>query len=192
MWLLGSAAQVTWYYAACHLRTCVHAPATSGCALAFFTWEPIPHHTHESGSLSPSYHCLSSLLRLALSPTLTLTPTPTLVLYSPNHTLTLALTLTLTLTRRHPFSPPSSFVSMLSLLVLLAPVGAAGTCTLTRSGRNGPLFSVLSVHPTVPLSCPKPYSLFPRPPLTNSWPIRRSGSWRATGPRLAWSLTLPA
>ena len=124
------------------------------CPGLLHPWEPIPHHTHESGSLPPSYHCLSSLLRLALSPTLILTPTPTLVLYSPNHTLT--LTLTLTLTRRHPFSPPSSFVSMLSLLVLLAPVGAAGTCTLTRSGRNEPLFSVLNVHPTVPPSCPKP------------------------------------
>ena len=40
------------------------------------------------------------------------------------------------------------FVSMLSLLVLLAPVGA-DTCNLKRSGQNGPLFSALNVHPTV-------------------------------------------
>ena len=44
--------------------------------------------------------------------------------------------------------PSSNFVSMLSLLVLLAPVGAE-TCNLKRSGQNGPLFSVLNVNPTV-------------------------------------------
>ena len=47
-----------------------------------------------------------------------------------------------------PSSPSSNFVSMLSLLVLLAPVGAE-TCNLKRSGQNGPLFSVLNVNPTV-------------------------------------------
>ena len=55
---------------------------------------------------------------------------------------------------------------MLSLLVLLAPVGAE-TCKLTRSGQKGPLFSVLNVHPTVSPSRTQSPNPCPKQPLTN-------------------------